>query len=187
MKISAVQKIGSVISTLIIILLILGILLFAIPRFLLKADMRGVLTGSMEPVYSVGSLVVDVRTDFDDIQVGDDIVYQRSDSGLVVTHRVIAIDKEHRMITTQGTANSLADAPVSYSSVIGVIKFHVPLLGYALIWLSDLKGKIIAFTVIAALWFISVIISKLRDTDEEDEAEPGEEPQTAKKIYREAG
>jgi signal peptidase I len=174
MAIKVLQKIGKILSTVIIVVLAIAILMIAVPKYIFKADMRGVLTSSMEPELPVGSLIVDFKAKFDEIQVGDDIVFMRDNKGTIVTHRVIAIHTEpKRMFTTQGIANKKSpDAPVSYENVIGKIKFHIPLLGYPFLWLSDLRGKIIAGITILALWMITLVISKLRT--EGDDTDDGE-------------
>ena len=57
-----------------------------------------VLTGSMEPVLPVGSLLVVVPMSFDELKVGQDITYKTA--GGTVTHRIVAIDQAAR---TAGT------------------------------------------------------------------------------------
>lgn len=51
-----------------------------------------VLTGSMEPVLPVGSLLVVVPMSFDELKVGQDITYKTA--GGTVTHRIVAIDHD---------------------------------------------------------------------------------------------
>ena len=82
-----------------------------------------VLSGSMEPTFSTGDLIV-VR-ECESVAVGDIVVYQQS--GSLVVHRVIAIDGD--TITTRGDANNVADAPVERSAVQGTVAFWIPGLG----------------------------------------------------------
>lgn len=65
-----------------------------------------VLTGSMEPVLPVGSLLVVVPMSFDELKVGQDITYKTA--GGTVTHRIVAIDQAARTVTTQGLTNNVA-------------------------------------------------------------------------------
>ena len=64
-----------------------------------------VLTGSMEPVLPVGSLLVVVPMSFDELKVGQDITYKTA--GGTVTHRIVAIDQAARTVTTQGLTNNV--------------------------------------------------------------------------------
>ena len=50
-----------------------------------------VLSGSMEPEYPVGSLILVHSVDPGALQPGDDVTFYRSD-GAVVTHQVYAVD-----------------------------------------------------------------------------------------------
>ena len=56
-----------------------------------------VITGSMEPEYDVGEVVISKEVPAKDIKVGDDIVYSGrygEYSGKIIMHSVIAIDKD---------------------------------------------------------------------------------------------
>ena len=57
-----------------------------------------VLTGSMEPVLPVGSLLVVVPMSFDELKVGQDITYKTA--GGTVTHRIVAIDQACLLYTS---------------------------------------------------------------------------------------
>jgi len=136
---------------------------------LLGVQMRAVLTGSMEPELPVGSLVVAVPTPFEKVKVGDDVTYVLNKDLKVVTHRVIAKDEGNRMITTKGVANNTSDAPTRYDNVLGVVRLHVPLVGYPLLWLSTTQGKVISVVALAAILLILLLAwlfsqnSKTRD------------------------
>lgn len=128
---------------------------------LLGFQFRAVLSGSMEPALPVGSMLLVKQTPLADIRVGDDITFVRDKNLTVVTHRVIAVDAENELITTQGIANNTPDSPVYYENVLGVVKVSVPLLGYAVSWLDTTQGKIIAITAIVGavlLWLILSLI-----------------------------
>ena len=96
-------------------------------------------TGSMEPDYPVGSMVVVERVWFDQLKEGDVITYVVSDN-TVVTHRLIGIDTEHQLLTTKGDNSNVADAsPVSYKNVIGRVKFGIRGVGYFILILYILR------------------------------------------------
>lgn len=159
------KKIGKILSTVIIILLIVCIALVLIPK-LFGIQYFAVTSGSMEPEIPVYSLIVVVPAEYDDIQIGDDISYVRDEQLTVVTHRVIEKNDAEQRITTQGIANNTPDPSTSYDNVLGVVKFHLPNVGKIFILLDTLQGKIIAITVILALFIISLLIGKLTEKTE---------------------
>jgi signal peptidase len=124
----------------------------------------GVLSGSMEPTLPVGSLVYAVPTNQSEIQVGDIITYVLNAQGTVSTHRVLSIDSETGDFTVKGDANDSPDgSPVQYGNVVGVVKVHIPYLGYIVGFAFTTKGKIVVITLIVVLLLLSVL---LKDEDE---------------------
>lgn len=85
--------------------------------------MANVLSGSMEPTFSKGALLIVKKSE--DIKKGDIVVYQ-SGSELIV-HRVIAIDGDE--VQTQGDANNVADPVFEKNEIKGVVLFWIPGLG----------------------------------------------------------
>jgi len=127
-----------------------------------------VLSGSMEPNYPVGSLVFAVPTPPEEIISGDAISYVINNQGTTVTHRVIEADREARHFITQGDANNAPDGnPVLYENVIGVVRFHVPMLGYALSFVLTTSGKIIAGTIVVALILLTILLGG-KDKEKEE-------------------
>lgn len=95
-----------------------------------------VLTGSMEPGFPPGTLVVVKPVAPDQIRQGDVITFQlESGKSAVVTHRVVGVGTRldgKKVFTTQGDANDSADlAPVRSVQVRGRLWYSVPFLGYA--------------------------------------------------------
>lgn len=90
-----------------------------------------VLSGSMEPVYPVGSVIYYKSATFDEIQVDDVITFSIGD-GALATHRVIEKHEADRSFSTKGDNNPSADSnPVEYSRVEGkATKFAIPYAGY---------------------------------------------------------
>ena len=119
-------------------------------------ELKAVLTGSMEPELPVGSLLIVAPTDFEKINVGDDVTFVADSNLTIVTHRVISKDNKDRKFTTQGIANNVADNPILYDNVVGVVRASIPMLGYIVIWLNTLMGKIIAIGIIALLFVLSM-------------------------------
>lgn len=101
-----------------------------------------VLSGSMEPAYTVGSLIYVRPVDAQEIRVGTPLTFRVSGGSVVATHRVhevVTVEGERRYIT-KGDANELPDPPVSYANVIGTPVFSIPWLGYLSAWLRSGAG-----------------------------------------------
>lgn len=154
------RKAGSIISTVLVVILIILLCAVLIPKLFFGIEMKAVLTGSMEPELPVGSLLVIKPTEYQDINIGDDITFVRNQNLTLVTHRVISKDDTTKQITTQGIANNTPDAPTSYENVVGKVVFSIPYIGYIIIWTSDLKGKIIVGIIIVALIAVSLLFGK---------------------------
>ena len=156
------NKLGNIISNIILAVLVLLLATFLVLRFVFNMELRAVLTPSMEPELPVGSLLFISPASYEDIRIGDDITFVRDESLTLVTHRVIEKDDSTKRITTKGLANTTADAPTSYDNVVGKVVFHIPLVGYIVIWTADISGKIICGIVIAALVAVSIIWSHFK-------------------------
>jgi signal peptidase len=96
-----------------------------------------VASGSMIPVLEVYDvLVVQGHEPFENIQVGDIIVFNRpSDHNRVIVHRVASIiDDEPKTIRTKGDANPASipgtDFPITEEEYIGKVAYVVPQIGY---------------------------------------------------------
>jgi len=113
-----------------------------------------VLSGSMESVVPKGSLVIIKQTPSREIQTDDVITFLRSDEE-TVTHQVIDIvpnfDGNGTLgFQTKGTDNPDPDPDiVAAANVLGVVKMHVPVLGFTLRWISDnIKYMFVLFILV---------------------------------------
>lgn len=82
-----------------------------------------VLSGSMEPTFSKGTLLLVKETQ--DIQEGDIVVYQSGKE--LIVHRVIQVSENQ--IITQGDANNVADEPFEKTQIKGKVIGWIPGLG----------------------------------------------------------
>lgn len=119
-----------------------------------------VLSGSMEPTFSKGTLLV-VRQ-ADDVAPGDVVVYQ--DGRELVVHRVVSV--EGSVVVTQGDANNVADAPFDKSQVKGVVVGWVPWLGYVVDALRTPAGIVVVIACALALVELSFRRQQAADSDE---------------------
>ena len=162
------KKICGALSTLLLIILALLAAVMIIPHFMGYKSMA-VLTGSMEPNYPVGSLVFIKETDPEDIEVNDVITYQLS-GDTVVTHRVVAVDRDQQQFTTKGDANSAEDgAPIPYSSVVGKAYLNLPYIGFISIYAKTPIGIGVicgVLVIIILLTFLPEIFSPEEESDD---------------------
>lgn len=165
-----------------------------------------VLTGSMEPDYPPGTLVVVKPVAVDRIRIGDVITYQReSGRSTVVTHRVVGVGSRldgEKAFTTQGDANDTPDpAPVREVQVKGRLWYSVPYLGHLNNALTGRQRQVAVLVVstglvgYAAFMFVGAIRDRRRGRREMVEEPPagaaGEtplaEPATALDLPNAAG
>lgn len=133
-----------------------------------------VLSGSMEPVYHVGSLVYVKEVDYRTLQVGDDITYMLSED-TVVTHRIIEVlvdeeDPDTIRYFTQGIANDTPDgSSVHYRNVIGKPVFSIPYLGYVSSYIQNPPGMYVAIAAGAVLMMLVFLPDLFESEDQEKE------------------
>lgn len=117
-----------------------------------------VASGSMIPVLQVYDvLIVQGHESFEDIKVGDIIVFNRpSGHDRVIVHRVAAIiDDEPKTIRTKGDANPASipgtDFPITKEEYIGKVAYVIPQVGYVTQLLKPPINYIIIVIVIGIM------------------------------------
>lgn len=120
-------------------------------------------SGSMEPAIHTGSVcIVDTKADYDDMKEGDIIAFKSGKTK--VTHRVKSVTEEG--IETKGDANDHSDGiSVNPENFIGETVYSIPYIGYGLIELSTLRGKIILLTGIASIILLSALVKDEKETE----------------------
>jgi signal peptidase I len=123
-----------------------------------------VMTGSMEPTVSTGSIAwIDQNFTEDDLEVGTIAVYEPQ-LGTEVMHRIIAIDGD--TYTFQGDNNNAPDlAEPTAENVEGVYLFHVPEVGKTFSWFMDNKIPILLFLagINLAVYVVSALLVRRAD------------------------
>jgi signal peptidase I len=107
-----------------------------------------VISGSMEPEISVGSLIVSTNVKVKDLHVGDVASFKRED-GVLVTHRIVSNEavtgnEELRTVRMKGDANNDEDQNSYIQSEALKPLFVVPGVGSALAAVGNHKYAIIA-------------------------------------------
>ena len=119
-----------------------------------------VASGSMIPVLEVYDvLVVQGHEPFEDIEIGDIIVFNRpSDHNRVIVHRVVSIIEDNpKTIRTQGDANPGSipgtDFPITEEEYIGKVAYTLPQVGY----ITQLLKPPVNYVIIAIVVGIMIV------------------------------
>ncbi len=133
-----------------------------VPR-VLGVQPYAIVSGSMEPAYPTGSLVYAQPVAGEDLQVGDVAAFWRDED--VIIHRVDSIDIAGEEFVAKGDANDNVDLrPVLFRDVLGRVVFSVPGVGYFLMALGSVTGKLLLGWVVlmgAALCVLGSVLSNL--------------------------
>ena len=139
-----------------------------------------VVTGSMDPVYRVGDVVISKEVDPSTIKKGDDVVYlgEKNDfKDKIVTHRVIKIEKKdgEYYFTTKGIANDYSDPVISSDQIYGKVVYKPVVLSFLSGILNTKLGfYLLIFVPVAFLIFLEILDYIKRKEGELDEGEKEE-------------
>lgn len=160
----------AVTNTLVVLVVVFAV--FLMGSRLMGLQVFNVISGSMEPTYSVGDLIYVKTVDPDSVKVGDPITFVLNEDLVVATHRVVAIDSEGRRFFTKGDANEHEDAaPVHFNNLVGVPVFSIPLLGYVSAYIQSPPGMYVAIgfgAVLLLAVFLPDMITKKEKNQEEE-------------------
>lgn len=122
--------------------------------------MANVLSGSMEPTFSKGALLI--VKDTKDVKVGDIVVYQSQNE--LIVHRIVSLNKN--VVVTKGDANNVSDVPFDKSLIRGKVVCWISYLGG---FVSFLKNPIVGVLIfILAFVLMEKSFQKQRDVDDEE-------------------
>ena len=114
---------------------------------LVHAKSLTVMSGSMEPTISTGDVVVAQQISPMDARVGDIVSFRDPlEHDRVITHRVrvIHVVKDKVEFVTKGDANTNTEHwAVPEDGTIGRVAFHVPRLGYFMVWIHSTLGLLL--------------------------------------------
>lgn len=149
----------------VVLSVLLPLSIFLTSSWLAGWQLMSVLTGSMQPTYPVGSLLVIGQIDAADVQAGMAIVFQDpAEPARLVAHRVVGrADGPMLAFITQGDANPARDPdPVPARLVHGRVLWSVTLLGTAMEWLQWPLSFVALVLVPLALLALGEVRSRLR-------------------------
>ena len=177
----ALKLIGNILYILLFVIIVLMLVVVILQRVSDNSISLGgyrlftVATGSMEPKYEVGDILISKEINQSDIKVGDDIVYRGKEgsfNGKVVTHQVVSIRDEegNKKIITKGIANTEEDPEIDGTQVYGKVIYKVQTLSF----ISQIIKNIYVFYFIIFVPIAIIIFRQiryyLRKDDDEDES-----------------
>jgi signal peptidase len=135
-------------------------------------------SGSMIPVLEVYDvLVVDGKVPFNNVQIGDIIVFNRPNGhDRVIVHRVVAVlDEDPKTIRTKGDANPISipgtDYPITKGEYIGKVAYVIPQIGYVTRILTPPINYII-IAVIVGIMIVKQYSKGKKDSTPKFDTEP---------------
>ena len=170
-----VKKIWDTVTT-VLVALVMIFAVFLMGSRLVGLQVFNVISGSMEPTYSVGDLLYVKTVDPDSVRVGDPITFVLNEDLAVATHRVGAVDSVNRQFTTKGDANESEDArPGHFNNLVGVPVFAIPLLGYVSAYIQSPPGMYVAITfgvlLLAAVFLPDLLMKKSEKAEKQGEGQ----------------
>lgn len=147
-----ISKILNIVVSILFIILALNIMTAKSDKLFEIIGYRSytVLSGSMEPKFYPGDIVITKHKNKTDIKINDIVTYRDND-GVIITHRIIEETPEGYI--TKGDNNNVEDADVlTKENIIGEVKFSIPKIGYVMDFLS--KPMVIAAEMILLAVFI---------------------------------
>lgn len=148
--------------------LVLAFLLLAVigwstmPR-LLGWQPQVVLSGSMQPALSPGSVVFIEPRDAEDVAVGDILTFRHPENReSLVTHRVLEVTraKGSPAFSTKGDANAAPDKwLVPAANVVGTVRYSLPYMGYV----TQRAQTPLGFALLVGLPAAVIVLRELRN------------------------
>jgi len=138
-----------------------GILVFTVFTPTRQFQLLNVMSGSMEPVLHVGSIVFLTKVDPTTLKQNDIITFNSTQDQVdSVTHRIKTITNKNGVLSfsTKGDANQTPDVDaVSADKVLGKVMFSIPYLGYLSVWMKTPRG----FLLLVILPAIVIILNEI--------------------------
>lgn len=138
-----------------------------------------VLSGSMNPTFDTGSLVIVKPTPAEKVKEGDIITFRGAgNSEGLTSHRVVAINdkSEGLTFTTKGDANEVLDPmPIEAEKLVGTIILAAPYLGYIMDFMRTKQGMLVFILLPAILLILYELIKLFRGIKKEKQEPTREE------------
>lgn len=147
-------------------LVLIPFVIFAFPQVAGASHAYIVLSDSMSPHINAGDVVVVDDVPTSRIDEGDVITFRRPGAEAEkVTHRVVKVVQRdgERHFRTKGDANEEPDPElVPRSNVVGLVRFHIPLIGHVISFGSTTTGTVTLVIVPAILLIVNEVVTLYR-------------------------
>lgn len=175
------KVIAKVVKAIFVTMLVLFILMVCLQRFssnrlsIFNFRLFTVISGSMEPKYKIGDVLVAVETDPSKVKVGDAVSYlgtKRDLKDKIVTHEVLEIEQDSNgkyYFHTKGICKDclLEDPIVGQDQLYGVVKYKVKILSYIYKVVGTTYGLFL-FVILPLLYIVgSEILTVLLEKEEQ--------------------
>jgi len=170
--------IKSVINVVIVFFVIAFALIVCLQRFsdnkfsFLSYRMFTVVTGSMEPKYKIGDVLIAKEKEPSEIKIGDAISYLGAKGNIkdkVITHEIVNIKKDENgnyLFHSKGLVNLVEDPVVHESQLYGVVIYKTKILSFIYKVIGTNMGMFL-FVIIPILYIIiSEMVTMLIEKEE---------------------
>ena len=83
---------------------------------------------SMRGVFEAENLIITKKIQLNRLEIDDIIIYRRENSNMIVTHRIVGINREEKLFYTKGDRNTAEDDPVPEANILGIYVRKMPFL-----------------------------------------------------------
>jgi signal peptidase len=162
----------AVLTVVLVIMLALATAVAILPRVTGSVPLT-VLTGSMQPTFNPGDLVIVRPTATQDLNLGDVVTFQPiSGDPTLVTHRIIEIQYDANgqatHFITQGDANPGADQPLQPEQIKGRVWYSVPFIGY----LTNTRNVLLAVSALGVGLVVYAVVMIFKTDDDNQSSNP---------------
>ena len=146
-------------GTLILLAVIAACASVTLPRYF-GYEIFHVVSGSMEPKIPVGSIAYVEKVPPETIEKGQIIAFYSGNS--VIIHRAVKNQVVEGYFNTKGDANDGEDMNnVDYDQIIGVVRFHYPVLGQWFMVFTSEVGKLYVICFAACGALLNIVAGRL--------------------------
>lgn len=170
---SIVNKILSVLLTIIMIALFALVIVFAVgkitnrPVFLFGKSFMFIMTDSMEDEIKAKSFILVEKCNVAELKEGDVIVFHSREPqiyGQLNTHRIKQVKGDHQSFVTKGDNNIAEDrAEVLPADVVAKYVKSLPIMSFLISWIFSPVGVIILFVLVGGIVVYCIVSSKIKE------------------------